>query len=110
MGSDTLFFYDLPKLSLNEWYAGKHWTERSRMKNAYKLLIRSKYKGTITSPADVEYIFEFKGRLLDCSNCIAMVKLIEDIVFEKDTPEFVRSLRIVSKKGKANKVQINITY
>ena len=26
---------DLPKISLNEWYAGKHWTERSDLKKSY---------------------------------------------------------------------------
>ena len=33
-----LVFYDLPKVSLNKFYAGCHWTKRKQLKDAYKLL------------------------------------------------------------------------
>jgi hypothetical protein len=108
--SEIMVFTGLPKISLNEWYAGKHWSKRVAIKNAYKLIIRSKYKGLITFPSDVEYWFEFKSNPLDCSNCIAMVKMIEDIIFEKDSPKFVRSVKVRSKKGTQDKVNIIITY
>jgi len=107
---EIIVFTGLPKISLNEWYAGKHWSERVEWKNTYKLMIRNKYKGLITFPADVEYQFEFKNNPLDCSNCVAMVKMIEDVIFEKDSPKFVRSVKVRSKKGTQDKVNIIITY
>ena len=32
---------DLPKISLNKWYSGEHWSKRKKLKDKYKLLIKS---------------------------------------------------------------------
>ncbi len=98
----------LPKISLNEWYAGTHWSERKKIKDAYKWIIRSQNIGKFCVPCDVEYTFTFKSRPLDCSNCVAMAKMIEDCLFPKDDIKVVKSMKLTSKKGKEDKVTINI--
>ena len=73
---------DLPKISLNQWYSGSHWSNRSKIKNTYKLLVKSQFKKVFKKDKkyNVEYNFYFKTKPLDPSNTIAMVKLIEDII------------------------------
>jgi hypothetical protein len=101
-------FKGLPKISLNEWYSGAHWSERKKIKDAYKWIIRSQVKEKFTESCEVEYIFTFKSRPLDCSNCVAMAKMIEDCLFPKDDIKVVKSMKLTSKKGKEDKVTINI--
>lgn len=75
-------FYDLPKISLNKWYAGIHWSERSKVKNKYHEAVP-----TLTNvhyPVEVDYDFYFKGNPLDSTNAVAMCKLIEDVLFDKN--------------------------
>jgi len=100
---------NLPKVSLNKWYAGAHWTVRNNIKNTYKLML-NKYKPFSKSGAyDVEVNFEFKTRPLDASNCAAMYKLIEDCLFEDDAYSIVLSVKLSSKKGVENKVVLIVT-
>ena len=35
----------LPKISLNKWYAGTHWTKRKKIKDEYKKIIKNQFKG-----------------------------------------------------------------
>lgn len=93
---------NLPKISLNEWYAGKHWTKRKAIKDTYKLIVKSKFKHVFSKDKtyQVEYDFYFKKRPLDASNCIAMVKMIEDIIFEDDKWNIVESIKVSSRKTK----------
>ena len=35
-----LVFKDLQKISLNEWYAGTHWKQRTKIKNSYKYYLK----------------------------------------------------------------------
>ena len=96
---------DLPiKVSLNQWYAGIHWTKRKKIKDVYALV----FKGNYTKPCDVDYDFTFKSRPLDCSNCMAMVKMIEDCLFPDDSNKVVKSIRITSNKGDKDTVKISI--
>ena len=101
---------DLPKVSLNQWYAGNHWTKRNKLKNNYKLLVKSQFKHVFSKDKqyEVSYNFEFDKRPLDASNCVAMVKLIEDIIFEDDNYKIVKGIFIKSYKGKNNTVIIKI--
>jgi hypothetical protein len=102
-------FYDLPKVSLNDFYKGGHWSKRKKIKDAYKLIISSITKETIDFPCDVEYEFWFKSRPLDCSNaCGGMVKLIEDCLFVDDSYKMVRSIKISSKKRNDDVVFIKV--
>jgi hypothetical protein len=52
--------------------------------------------------------FTFKSRPLDASNCVAMVKMIEDIIFENDSYKVVAELIITSSKGLEDAVEIKI--
>lgn len=102
--------YKLPKISLNKWYSGAHWSKRKKIKDSYKLLVKSQFKQVLSKKFsyEVEYEFNFKTRPLDASNCVAMVKLIEDIIFEDDKYNIVTSLNVKSKKSKEEFVKIII--
>jgi hypothetical protein len=110
MEETSIILKDLPKVSLNKWYAGIHWTKRNETKNNYKLIVRSQFKKVF--PKDMsyecEYIFHWKKNPLDTSNCVAMVKLIEDVLFEDDKHDIVPKITIQSKKAKEEFVEINI--
>lgn len=101
---------DLPKISLNKWYAGMHWTKRKKMKDNYVKIVKSQFSKTLPkiNTYNTEYHFIFKSRALDASNCVAMVKMIEDIIFEDDSYKVVKSILITSSKGDEDLVQINI--
>ena len=75
---EEIVIYDLPKVSLNKWYAGCHWTKRQKLKEQYLWLVKQRIS---VYPIKVSYYFEFKTRPLDASNCVAMIKLIEDCTF-----------------------------
>ena len=102
--------FDLPKISLNKWYAGMHWTKRKQIKDSYTLIVKSQCKEVL--PKDkvysAEYQCYFKARPLDASNCVAMVKMIEDIIFEDDTYKIVKEIKISSEKAKQDLVIIKI--
>ena len=109
--TDTLIILkDLPKVSLNKWYAGDHWTKRKKLKDSYKLLVKSQFNHVLSKDKqyEVTYNFEFNKRPLDASNCVAMVKLIEDIIFEDDNYKIVKGITITSDKGKKDIVLIKI--
>lgn len=40
--------YNLPKISLNKWYAGMHWTKRKKIKDNYTQIVRSQFSNTLT--------------------------------------------------------------
>jgi hypothetical protein len=92
---------DLPKISLNKWYAGMHWTKRKKIKDNYTLIVKSQFNKALpkTNTYNTEYHFTFKSRALDASNCVAMVKMIEDIIFENDSYKVIKSILITSNKG-----------
>jgi hypothetical protein len=102
----------LPKISLNEWYAGNHWTKRKAIKDKYYWIIKSQFKDVLSksNKYQVDYTFYFKLKPLDASNCIAMVKMIEDIIFEDDNYKIVEQITISSKKGMEDIVIINIIF
>jgi hypothetical protein len=105
----TFEFRDLPKISLNQFYAGTHWSKRNKIKDNYHLLISSMTKEKIDFPCEVEYKFWFKSRPLDCSNaCGGMIKLIEDCLFLDDSYKMVRSIKVTSEKRKDDIVFIKV--
>src|SRR5210317_513625 len=106
----NIILYDLPKVSLNKWYAGMHWTKRKKLKDNYTVLVRSQFSQQLPpNTYNTEYNFTFKSRPLDASNCVAMVKMVEDIIFESDSYKVVKSLLITSKKGTRDMLEIKIT-
>lgn len=98
----------LPKISLNAWYAGAHWTKRKQIKDKYIWIIKSQFKGVLSKKEcyEVEYHFCFKKNPLDASNCIAMVKMIEDVLFEDDKWDIVTKLTITSNKNSEEFIKI----
>ena len=103
--------YNLKKHSLNEIYAGKHWTKRKKIKDSYKLLISNQFKNVFSKDKtyDVSYEFVFQANPLDASNTVYMLKMIEDVIFESDGYKTVSSLNIKSRKGKTDCVNIIVT-
>lgn len=104
-----IILYDLPKVSANQFYAGIHWTKRKKLKDIYKLLIQSQTKLKFSKPCNVEYRFTFKSKPLDCSNTNGMLKMIEDCLFDDDSTDIVKSLSVISLKGKIDKVEIIVS-
>jgi len=106
----TIILKGLTKISLNKWYSGEHWSKRKRLKDEYKLLVRSQFKGVFikSNSYEVDYTFKFKTRPLDASNCVAMLKLIEDIIFEDDNYNIIKKISLQSSKGIEDSVEINI--
>lgn len=106
----TIELRDLPKVSLNKWYAGTHWTKRKKLKDEYKYIVSSQFKDVLSKDKQylVSYYFTFRVRPLDASNCVAMVKMIEDIIFEDDSYKIVKGLAMYSEKGKEDLVTIKI--
>lgn len=106
----TITLYDLPKVSLNKIYAGEHYSKRKNMKDAYKLIVKSQYKNVF--PKDkvysVSYTFGFKSRVLDTSNVVYMLKMLEDILFEDDTYKIIPELQIRSIKADKDYVEIKV--
>ena len=100
----------LPKISLNKWYAGTHWTKRKKIKDEYKKIIKNQFKDVFSKENEyfVNYYFFFKTRPLDASNCVAMVKMIEDIIFEDDNYKIVLGISIFSSKFEEDLVKIEI--
>jgi len=101
---------DLPKISLNEWYSGKHWTKRKQIKDTYKLIIKNQFKKVLSKDNiyNVTYEFGFKSRPLDTTNTTAMLKMIEDIIFEDDSYKIIPKIIIISCKAKEDYVRIDI--
>jgi hypothetical protein len=100
----------LPKISLNQWYAGTHWTKRTEIKKIYAKLVSLQCKCLFSSKKryNVEWTFFFKSNPLDSSNCVAMAKMIEDIIFENDKFDIVLSSKYSSRKDKDERVEIKV--
>ena len=75
------------------------------MKGVYRMLIRDKFTGI---QAIVHYDFIFQKSPLDCSNCVAMVKLVEDCIFDDDGYKVVKSISISSNKGDRDCLNVTI--
>lgn len=110
MKKTEIVLIGMPKISLNDWYSGCHWSKRKKIKDLYKWKVREQTKQIFKDDRQyhVEYCFEFKSNPLDSSNCSAMVKIIEDILFKKDGYNVVLSVKMSSRKSKSDKVTITI--
>lgn len=108
--------FEFPKkISTNTIYSGVHWAIREKHKDLYVwsfLPIANQIKPV--AKCDLEFEFEFKSKPLDCDNCSYMTKLIIDCLrhygkIKDDTPEFVKSIKITSRKSNKNNVLIKIS-
>jgi hypothetical protein len=101
------------KVSLNAAYAGMHWTKRNALKDLYAMSLiqfRGKFKG-VEYPLDASYIFRFKGKQLDVSNCALMIKLLEDSlkfngIIADDDPKHIQSIDVIVQEGDKDEVEI----
>lgn len=103
-----IYLEGLPIVSLNKFYSGIHWAQRKKIKDQYYWLIKEKTNKTFNKPCGVDYLFAFKGRILDCSNCVGMVKMIEDVLFPDDSHKIVKSISVQTQKDEKNYVKIII--
>jgi hypothetical protein len=98
---------DKMKFSLNKIWWGWPWSQwlRKDKRDMWHEVIDEvidEYKlKKINYPIEIEFIFYWKSRYLDCSNCTPMVKLIEDWLVENkiltdDTNEYIRRIHIES--------------
>ena len=106
---------DLPKISTNKIYAGVHWRQRKQQKDQYLILTKNEMKklDKIEKKIELEFIFYFKSRVLDSSNCSYMGKLLEDClvahgVLQDHTIKYVGKVSYQSLKGDRNKTIIKI--
>jgi|TARA_R100001530_G_scaffold21901_2_gene18000 hypothetical protein len=104
------------KVSTNKIYAGTHWTKRKELADLFhQYLLPEKNKHKIKEfPVEITYIFRFKGKLLDCSNCTFMAKMLEDALvgiglLPDDNPDYVSSIQIYSTDGYEDMVEIHIS-
>lgn len=88
------------KMSLNKIWWWVHWWVRSTFRNIwheeiYSIVTHNDIK-MIKDMVHIEYIYKFKTRYLDTSNCAVMNKAIEDWLVESwvlpdDTPQYITS-------------------
>ena len=106
---------ELPeKLSTNKIYEGVHWAIRKKHKDLFLwafIGVASKIKPV--DNCDIEFEFGFKSKPLDCDNCSYMAKLLIDCLrhynkLPDDTPEYLKSIKITSRKDSKNRVIIKI--
>jgi len=105
------------KVSLNNFYASRHWSLRQKIVDMYHEAVffsvkQQKIRPVKQYPVFITYAFTLKGRLLDASNC--PVKLIEDGLVTSgilidDSPRYVKGYSVLSvEKGKENVVTVDI--
>lgn len=102
--------YDLPKISLNKFYSGLHFSKRVKIKDNFKWVVKSQYKGTFKNDNqyNVQYDFEFRIKPLDASNTIGMVKMLEDVLFPDDGWKVIKSITLTSTKGLRDKCTVTV--
>lgn len=102
------------KVSLNAIYGGLHWSKRKNLADLYHSYFIPFRKSRIDIfPVTLSFVFKFKGRLLDVSNCAYMVKLIEDAlvvngILPSDTVHHVSKIECSVEKSVADTVEITI--
>ena len=112
------FEFDLPeKVSTNAIYAGIHWGKKKKLADLYHDYMIQFRKTKVPDelyPVEIAYVFEFKSKPLDTTNCTYMAKLMEDGlvkhgILKGDSPEYVQGTHIYSSKGKRDKVLLMIS-
>lgn len=102
--------------SLNKFYSGMHWTKRASMVDEWHGLFRAalqdaKVKKKLVTPLSLN-VTQFCSRIVrDVDNGIISAKLFADALklygyIPNDTPEFIQSVILQSKKGKEDKIVI----
>lgn len=114
----TSFTIQIPKkISTNSIYAGVHWTKRKAFKDLMILSTCAQFKDATKHDCRVNlsFIFTFKNRPLDSSNCSYMAKVIEDCmvhygILKDDTIKSVKSVTYESQKGDRDECTVAINH
>lgn len=111
--------YEIPvkmKVSTNTIYSGCHWRKRQIYADYYHSIVIADCKKLqpITGKVNIYFLFEWKWRTLDSSNCTFIAKMIEDALRKNklivdDSIKYVWKFSCESRKGMENKVNIFIT-
>lgn len=106
--------------TLNEFYAGMHFRDRSRIKNTWRTLVRLAVREQKIQPVkeypvsiDCRLVFGKGRRGYDWENAAATVKLVQDGlrhagILTDDSVQYIRGGRIWCVKGPANITQFAI--
>jgi hypothetical protein len=100
------------KVSTNDIYRGMHWSKRKRLADEFHEALIEYRLVRFSLPASLLFTFTFKGKLLDCSNCTFMAKMLEDAMVQwkiipDDTPDYVRRISIQVMRGTKDIVTIS---
>ena len=102
--------------TLNKIWAGAHWTTRRKLsKYGHDITcIYAKRVKPFTNPVHITFQPIVTGKFFDASNYALTAKIIEDGlvlcgVLEGDSPEFVKSIRLMAPiKGSEKKTKVSI--
>ena len=103
------------KVSTNKIYSNTlHWSQRKQIAQDYHMLVLAecrKHKIELPVPAHLQFVFYFKGKLLDVSNCSFMAKMLEDGlvhagVLQDDTQKYVNKITLEVEKAKEDYITI----
>jgi len=100
--------------TINQIYAGAHWAERKKIKDAWRwrvkaALTENPQKPVEHYPVTVEVIVQFTGRRYDWENCAFAAKLVQDAliaegILENDSPPYISRGTLIPIKGPEDKV------
>lgn len=96
-------------ISLNKWYSTPHWTVRQKQKDEWHDFFKSML---ISREKICNYTISLTyNSRLDPSNCITMIKLVEDTlqeegILENDNKKFCKELKITPDLAMKNKCYI----
>lgn len=109
-----VFSWEGAHISLNEWYASKHWTYRNADANAWHAFFKSFLTKPLPVFAAYDITIEYNSNL-DPSNCITMIKLYEDMmqkekIVPNDNKKYCRGIHLIpvlEMGKKAYKIIVN---
>lgn len=102
-------------ISLNDWYSGKHWSNRNKIKDEWCMF----FTQMIAKPYPVieKYTMELRyNSRLDPSNTMPMLKILEDTlqklgILKNDNKNFCKGLNLIpdeSMKTNSYSITLNI--
>lgn len=117
--TEIILEYTIPdkmKVSTNKIYSWMHWRKRQLLADYYHSIVIADCRNLqpISEKVDIYFLFEWKWRTLDSSNCTFIAKMIEDALRKSklivdDSIRYVWRFSCESTKWKENKVIITIT-
>jgi len=115
-----LTIYDETGPTLNQFYAGMHYSKRKKLKDTWKLLTRiavaqQDIKRVEVYPVtiDCRVVFGPGKRRYDWENCSVTMKMIQDAlcslgIIDDDNHKYISGGRIWTKRGERSCVQVAI--